>query len=485
MTDLALGAESLAFVGLYLLSLLVLGVWGKKKRLNNSLGDYYLAGRNLGLPVMLLTLFATQYSGNALFGFTGQAYRAGFSWIVIVHSMIVVVTGYLIFAPKLQRLAMRHQFVTPTDYIKFRFELPRLQHLISICLLLVLMNYTLAQLKVIGHVVEGLSGGRIDALWGVVTLALIMVVYSTLGGLRSVVWTDVLQGIMMLIGFILILVIIGAETGGFVETLKELKAVAPEKTLPPTGPQAVTWLSTIVLIGIGASVYPQAIQRIYAAKSASVLQQSMVGMSLMPLFAVVVVLTLGYLAIVRYPGLQGSAADQVMALILRDTLAFGWQGVAIVTVMLAAILAALMSTADSALLSFSSIFAKDIYGSLIDPSSPEERLTRIGQRCAWLVLAAMVFISTREDVTLYRLFVLKFELLLQVAPAFYLGVTNRHIAGKAVYWGLIVGLVVAVMGWLLGVMPLGLHPGTLGLAVNVLVIATWHMIRGINAPSGS
>jgi SSS family solute:Na+ symporter/sodium/pantothenate symporter len=208
-------------------------------------------------------------------------------------------------------------------------------------------------------------------------------------------------------------------------------------------------------------------------------------MSLMPLFAVVVVLTLGYLAIVRYPGLQGSAADQVMALILRDTLAFGWQGVAIVTVMLAAILAALMSTADSALLSFSSIFAKDIYGSLIDPSSPEERLTRIGQRCAWLVLAAMVFTSTREDVTLYRLFVLKFELLLQVAPAFYLGVTNRHIAGKAVYWGLIVGLVVAVMGWLLGVMPLGLHPGTLGLAVNVLVIATWHMIRGINAPSGS
>jgi len=45
--------------------------------------------------------------------------------------------------------------------------------------------------------------------------------------------------------------------------------------------------------------------------------------------------------------------------------------------------------------------------------------------------------------------------------------------------------VVAVMGWLLGVMPLGLHPGTLGLAVNVLVIGTWHMIRGINAPRAS
>jgi SSS family solute:Na+ symporter len=174
-----------------------------------------------------------------------------------------------------------------------------------------------------------------------------------------------------------------------------------------------------------------------------------------------------------------------MALILRDTLAFGWQGVAIVTVMLAAILAALMSTADSALLSFSSIFAKDIYGNLIDPSSPEERLTRIGQRCAWLVLAAMVFISTREDVTLYRLFVLKFELLLQVAPAFYLGVTNGRIGGEAIYWGLIAGLMVAVVGWALGVMPLGLHPGTLGLAVNLFVVGILHMTRGINAPSAS
>jgi SSS family solute:Na+ symporter/sodium/pantothenate symporter len=97
----------------------------------------------------------------------------------------------------------------------------------------------------------------------------------------------------------------------------------------------------------------------------------------------------------------------------------------------------------------------------------------------------MVFISTREDVTLYRLFVLKFELLLQVAPAFYLGVTNRQIAGEPVYWGLIAGLVAAVMGWLLGVMPLGLHPGTLGLAVNLFVIGILHMTRGINAPSAS
>ena len=112
------------------------------------------------------------------------------------------------------------------------------------------------------------------------------------------------------------------------------------------------------MIGVGASVYPQAIQRIYAAGSADILKKSLAGMAVLPLFAVVVVLALGFVAIARYPGLEGSAADQVMVLILRDVLATGWLGQIVVTLLLGAILAALMSTADSALLSLSAIFAK-------------------------------------------------------------------------------------------------------------------------------
>ena len=99
-----------------------LGIGGGLVRPQPETGsDYYLGGRSMGLGVLMLTLFATQYSGNALFGFTGQAYRAGFTWLSILHSMIAVVAGYLLFAPQLYRLSREKQFVTPSDYIAFRF----------------------------------------------------------------------------------------------------------------------------------------------------------------------------------------------------------------------------------------------------------------------------------------------------------------------------------------------------------------------------
>lgn len=476
MQGLPLASWSLGFVAVYLTSVLAVGWFARSRRRDDSLSDYYLGGRSMGLGVLMLTLFATQYSGNALFGFTGQAYRAGFTWLSILHSMIAVVAGYLLFAPQLYRLSREKQFVTPSDYIAFRFPSRALGALVVVCLMVVLVNYVLAQLKVMGHVVQGLSGGQVDGVWGVVLLAVIMLVYSTLGGLRSVAWTDAIQGAMMLTGFILIAVIVHRDLGGWLTAFSELREVAPGKLQPPSGRGAVTWFSTVILIGVGASVYPQAIQRIYAAGSADILKKSLAGMAVLPLFAVVVVLALGFVAIARYPGLEGSAADQVMVLILRDVLATGWLGQIVVTLLLGAILAALMSTADSALLSLSAIFAKDVYRPYLRPGAGDRECARAGQWLVWLVLAVLIWITTVEDLTLYRLFVLKFEILLQVAPAFYLGVNFPSLQAKPILMGLLAGLVTAIAGWSLGWMPLGLHPGTVGLVVNLAVVAAGHWV---------
>lgn len=483
MQALPLETGSLIFVAAYLLSLLIIGWFASRQRQDKSLGDYYLGGRGMGLWVLMLTLFATQYSGNALFGFTGQAYRTGFTWLAILHSMIAVVAGYLLFAPQLQRLSRQHHFITPNDYIEHRFPSRALSALVALCLVVVLINYVLAQLKVMGLMVEGLSGGEVDAFWGVVVLAIIMMVYSTIGGMRSVAWTDAIQGAMMLMGFILIAIIIQNDMGGWSPAFEQLREIAPEKLAPPDGRGAVTWLSTVILIGIGASVYPQAIQRIYAARSARTLQQSLAGMAVLPLFAVVVVLALGFVAIARFPGLEGAAADQVMALIMRDVLSTGWFGHVVVTLLLGAILAALMSTADSALLALSSIFAKDLYGKYLRPSASDAACAKAGQWCAWLILAGLVWLSTQENLTLYRLFVLKFEILLQIAPAFYLGVNFPSLRSTPLMLGLVTGLCVAVGGWSFGWMPLGLHPGTLGLLCNGLMIIIAHYVYSSKTPS--
>ena len=119
---LPLGYGAWAFISVYLLSLLVIGWFAKKSRKENTLSDFYLAGKGLGLSVLFLTLFATQYSGNTFFGFTGATYRVGYSWILSMHFMTSIVVCYLLFAPKLYRISKTQNFITPADYIQHRFN---------------------------------------------------------------------------------------------------------------------------------------------------------------------------------------------------------------------------------------------------------------------------------------------------------------------------------------------------------------------------
>ena len=99
-SSLVLGPGALVAVALYLLSMIGIGWLGRISRKSNSLADFYLAGRSMGLAVRcsFLTLYATQYSGNTLFGYTGKTYRIGYEWTVSVLFMHAIVIGYLLFA---------------------------------------------------------------------------------------------------------------------------------------------------------------------------------------------------------------------------------------------------------------------------------------------------------------------------------------------------------------------------------------------------
>jgi SSS family solute:Na+ symporter/sodium/pantothenate symporter len=396
---------------------------------------------------------------------------------MIMHALIFIVVGYLVFAPRLYQASRREGFITPADYVQFRFPSHALRLLVTLCMLFALANYTLAQLKVMGIAVEGLSGGRLSALEGVVILAAVMVVYETLGGMRSVAWTDAIQGVLLFLGFALIWLLAENRLGGLAAATREIQVLAPHKTAVPGLEACLAWLSFVILVGIGASVYPQAIQRIYAARSSRTLRRSLSVMAVLPLFTAMTVIALGIIAIAHYPGLSDSESDQVLALILRDVMATGAFGYWVVVMVLAAIVAALMSTTDSALLSISSMISRDIYGAYIRRQAGEAELTRIGKYASWLVIAAMVWVSTLEDLTLLGLLVLKFEILIQVAPAFYLGTTCPQLRASAILGGLLAGLAVSLTLWALDAVPYGIHPGVIGLFVNLAIVAVIHMIK--------
>lgn len=201
------------FLALYLLSLILIGFAGKFASKEESLQDFYLGGRGFGITVLFLTMYATQYSGNSLIGFAGSAYRNGWFFLVGVVFMIAIVGGYLLYAPKLYPLSKKHGFITVGDFIEFRYSSRLLTSIIVAVSILALSNYMLTNLKAIGYILEHVSGGFFSFGWGIVFMAVIMVIYETLGGMRSVAWTDAIQGVLLFGGVLIIFGVIMIHYG--------------------------------------------------------------------------------------------------------------------------------------------------------------------------------------------------------------------------------------------------------------------------------
>ena len=463
---MSLGLGAAGGVGLYLVVLIALGYATRRRGGHAGLGDFYLAGRDLGAFVLLLTLYATQYSGNTLLGYPGEAFRIGYAWVMSVGFMMAIVVVYLTFAPRLQLVARRRGFVTPGDWIAFRFGSPALTMAANVLLVAAIANYLLAQLVAMGHVTEGLSGGVVPYWAGVVLLTLVVGIYETVGGMRAVAWTDCVQGIMLLAGLSGLLLTVAPTPTHLAAMTAAIAAEAPEKVAVPPWSVTRTWFSTILLIGFSAAVYPHAIQRIYAARDTATLKRALSVMVFLPLVTTGVMFLVGVLAIAELPA--GGDPDQVMPLLLTAwsgrSLALYWLSVVVIT----AVVAAIMSTADSALLSLSSILAKDVLGQTLLRGASEARLTRLGKRLSWLVVAVLVLLALAPRTTLWGLTEIRMEILAQVAPLFVLGVTWRRLTTPAAFGGLAAGCATHA-GLLLAGRPevWNVHAGVVALGVNV------------------
>ena len=482
-TLVPLGTGAWLFISVYLLSLIGIGFLGLRARRENTMADFYLAGQGFGFSILFLTLFATQYSGNTFFAFTGATYRIGYAWIVSLHFMTAVVICYLIYAPRLYELAKQRQYVTPSDYVQDRFQHRGLSLLVSIIMIVALCNFLLAQLMAMGRAMQGLSHLHGDGAYigGVVVLALIMVVYGTLGGLRAVAWTDAIQGVTLAIGFAILFYLLIDYYGPIEQATRKLLAEdlvnGTRKTLPPDANMSRAWLSYILTAGLAVSLYPQAIQRIYAARSAKVLRRSLGVMVFMPIPTMIIALTAGIMAAAYIPGLEAAASDQIFGRVLRDIQSHSDFGYGLVVVLLAAVLAAMMSTADSALLSISSMFTKDIYARYIRTNASEKHLTLVGKLCSWLLISVLVGLAIvlRNHASLVAIMDRKLDLLVQLVPAIMVGVRWAGLRTMPCLIGLIVGVSIAL------IIPFGgfdivskgkifgLHPGLIGLIPNALI----------------
>ena len=177
--------------------------------------------------------------------------------------------------------------------------------------------------------------------------------------------------------------------------------------------------------------------------------------------------------------LEGAQSDRVIPLLLgslsQQTPLLKW----LLALFMAAALAAIMSTVDSALLSLGSMFTQDIIRPMY-PSMSQSRLGQVGKAMTWLLMILIAIGAICVSKTIWFLIVLKLEIMLQVAPCIIFGILFSRLAWKPVFMGLIVGVLITVTLKFFFETPSylsGVHDGMLGLTANLITIALINLLN--------
>ncbi|MEX2015977.1 MAG: sodium:solute symporter family protein [Candidatus Hydrogenedentales bacterium] len=491
--EIALGIGPLVVLIIYLVAMIGIGWLGKVRSREKSMADFYLGGSTFGVFVLFLTLFATQYSGNTLLGFAGRSYQQGATYIVSVMFMTLAITVIVVYGPRLYKLARLHGYITPSDFIYHRYNSHALRVVCTLLFCWGLANYILEQLVAMGHAVEGLSGGRIPFMAGVVLLVFVMLIYESLGGMRSVAWTDVVQGLLLCSGCACILYVLLTAQGGLPGAAEVIREQAPQKLQTPDAPGLRGWISTLILLSFGVAVYPHAIQRVFAARNLRVLRVSLAGMAFMPLATTLLAFLLGYLALSRFQGLTSLESDRVTLYMLAEAMETNAFMYWVVVLVLVAIVAAIMSTSDSALLTIQSMVIKDLYAPFRGGAINERHMLRVGKVFGWVLMAVLVtqaWVSLKTESSIWLLISLKLEFMVQIAPVLILGLYWPRLPATAALTGVLAGTAFTLVLWV-GVIaglwdsgwrsPWGVSAGVWGLGINLACCA----IGGLLAPASA
>jgi SSS family solute:Na+ symporter len=438
MTDSIL---SLGVVGVYLLLLAAIGFWSYRHSGRDPV-SYFLAGRGLGSLALTLTTLATLLSAFTFIGVPADAYTHGLGIFLGVGVTTALISGLFLWVGYRVWLAAQHfGFITPSEFFGHRFNSPLLALLYCLSALTFTAPYISIQIIGGARTLAAVLGEGIPYWPLAVVVALVILGYVLFGGSQAVVWTDVVQGIILILGmgvaFVAVAFSLGREAGSELD---------PWLSLP--GPQGRwSWqglLGNQLLFFMATPLFPQFFQRFYMAKSARPFQTLMVVWPLLILLVFFPAALLGVWGRLAFPSLE--KADQIMPLMLQ-TLPGG-----VAAVVITAALAALMSTADSQLLTASSLVTRDLVVTLFRRQLSPHQEEQLGR---WVVLGiglASFAIALNPPGLIVEIATWSFQGNAMLFPILIAGLYWK----RATRAGAVAGALVSsglTLGWLAGLLP--------------------------------
>lgn len=477
-------------IGAYLIFMIAVGFFFSKR--NNTAGDFYLGGRKLGPFVTAMSAEASDMSSWLLMGLPGVAYLTGIcdaAWTAIGLAVGTYI-NWLVVAKRIRVYTHNLGAITIPDFFSKRYDDKKniLNFIAALIIIVFFIPYTASGFAACGKLFSSLFG--VDYLPAMVVSAIVIVCYTTLGGFLAASTTDFVQSIIMSVALIVVLTFGISSAGGFdavISNAKELPGYLSLNAMYDAGTGEATDYGFITIVstlawGLGYFGMPHVLLRFMAIEEKEKLTLSR---RIATVWVVISLAVATFIGVVGYgmtkagafDYLEGSSAETVIVVIAKLISQIGPIAAVIAGLILAGILAATMSTADSQLLAASSSVAQNILNECLGIKLSEKASMIVARLAVIGITVLAVFIASNPDSSVFEI--------VSFAWAGF-GATFGPIVLCALFWkrsnkqgamaGLLVGAV-TIFVWKYVIRPMGgafniyelLPAFILALAVNVVV----------------
>ena len=463
----------IVFLVLYYVVVLAIGYWALRRGGGEDLEGYLLGGRQVGPIATALTLQSTSMSGYMFLGAGGLGFVQGY-W-ALWYAAGDIGGGLLnlsVIGRRMRKMSQMMGALTSIEYLEKRYPSPATRLVAGTLTIFLLGFYVLAQL---------IAGGKGMALVTGISYPLalaiavgIILVYTFMGGYLAVAYTDFFQSIVMLVGVMWIVIAALSELGGLTAANVAIGEIDPTllsvwgKGLGFEGQWGVV-AGAILIFSVGVMGWPHVVTRHMAMSQPATARKAGFWATIWSLFFVPAPYLVGIFAILILPGLDDPemAIFQVASQLLPA---------AVTGLVMAAIMAAIMSTADSLLLQTGSIASRDIYERFINPKASERQMVMVSRALVFAVAVIGYFIALVEPPTVFSIVIFATSVLGSAfLPAYVCAVWWKKANTPGALASMVVGASVAFIWEYAGLVnTTQLHPmltGVVSSTVTMIVVS--------------
>ena len=389
----------------YLAMMLGIGVYAYKRTANSS--DYFLGGRSLGPWPAALSAGASDMSGWLLLGLPGYAFAAGMESLWLAGGLLAGTwLNWLLVAKRLRTYSVEaNDALTLPEFFANRFQdkTKLLQVISAFFILLFFLFYTSSGLVAGGKLFETVFG--LDYTTALVIGTVCVVSYTLFGGFLAVSWTDLVQGLLMAAALVMVPVIAMQTTGGAGELFTALEAKNPELMTiwndSKGEPLSAIAIMSLVAWGLGYFGQPHILARFKGIRSnedVPTARRIAVSWSALSMVGAMLVGLVGILYVDTQMGGDLGDGEKIFMVLVNAIF-----NPVVAGILLAAILAAIMSTADSQLLVSSSALAEDFYKQIIRKDASQKEVVMVGRVAVIGLSLVAMFLAFNPDSTVLGL----------------------------------------------------------------------------------